>query len=69
MLLSTQIINAIVYVQNQNNLFMARLPVDYVKYRNFSYFPGVEIFMAIRLKLCRNCAFQQNFRTRKLGEI
>ena len=27
------------------------------------------LFQAIRLKLCRNCAFPQNFHTRKLGEI
>ena len=48
------------------------------KYRNFTWFPGVEIlqkgtvsaqFRAIRPKLCGNCAFPQNFHTRKSGEI
>ena len=48
------------------------------KDRNLTWFPGVEIlwkgtvsayFRTIRSKLCRNCAFLQNFRTRKLGEI
>ena len=50
----------------------------YAKYPNFTKFPGVEIlrkgtvtteFRAIRPKLCGNCAFPQNFHTRKLGEI
>ena len=48
------------------------------KYHNFTWFPGVEIlrkdtvsakFQTIRRKLCRNCAFPQNFYTRKSGEI
>ena len=51
------------------------------KYRNFTWFPGVEIlrkgtvsakFRAIsgnRPKLRGNCAFPQNFHTRKSGEI
>ena len=49
-----------------------------MKYRNFTKFPGKEIlwkgtvsaeFPAIRLKLCRDCVFLQNFYTSKLGEI
>ena len=47
------------------------------KYRNFTWLPGVEIlrkdtvsaYRANRPKLCGNCAFPQNFRTRKSGEI
>ena len=43
------------------------------KYRNFTEFPGVEILwkgtVLIHQKLCGNCAFLQNFHTRKLGEI
>ena len=36
----------------------------------FHKFPHQEIrFRAICPKLCRNCAFPQNFHTRKLGEI
>ena len=49
-----------------------------VKNRNFNKFSGVEIlqkrilsveFQVIRSKLCGNCAFPQNFHTRKLDEI
>ena len=49
-----------------------------VKYRNFTYFPGVKIlwedtvsaeFRANRPKLYGNCAFLQDFHTSKLGEI
>ena len=43
-----------------------------VKHRNFTQFHGVEVLRkgtAIHLKLCRNCAFPQNFHTTKLGEI
>ena len=48
------------------------------KYRNFTRFPGVEIFAkrhSFRIlpvdspKTKRNCAFPQNFHTRKSGEI
>ena len=42
-----------------------------IKYRNFTLFFGVEILwkdIAIRPKLCGNCAFPQNLRTRILGE-
>ena len=48
------------------------------KHQNFTWFPGARIswkrrvsaeFRAIRSKLCRNCAFSQNFHTRKLNEI
>ena len=60
-----------VKLRNSNNTHCA-------KCRNFTYFPGVEIlrdgavyvqFWAIRPKLCGNCAFPQNFHTKKLGEI
>ena len=49
-----------------------------VKYRYFTEFPGVEIlrkgrvsaeFRANRPELCGNCAFPQNFHTKKLGQI
>ena len=49
-----------------------------VKYQNFNKSPYVKIlwkctgiveFRAIHPKLCANCAFPQNFNTRKLGEI
>ena len=49
-----------------------------VKYRNFTYVPGVEYlrkgtvspeFWANCSKLCGNCALLQNSYTRKLGEI
>ena len=48
-----------------------------VKCRRFTQFPGVEIlwkdtvseYYANCPKLCGNCAFPQNFHTRKLGEI
>ena len=62
-------------ISNQQSLFMSH---HCVKYRNFTQFPGVEIlwkgtvsewFRANHPKLCRNCAFPQNFHTRKLGEI
>ena len=50
-------------------MFTAKSPVI------FTYFPGVEILwkgtvsaQAIRPTLCGNCAFPQNFQTRKLGE-
>ena len=36
-----------------------------VKHQNFTKFLSVEILW----KLCRSCAFFQNFHTRKLGEI
>ena len=41
------------------------------KYRNFTWFPGVEILRKLcdRPKLCGNCAFPRNFHTRKSGEI
>ena len=50
------------------------------KVSNFHLFPGADILLngavsgvnecpAIRLKLCGNCAFPQNFHTGKLGEI
>ena len=43
------------------------------KCRNFTWFPGVEILwkgtVSSYPKLCGNCAFPQNFYTRKLGEI
>ena len=45
------------------------------KYRNFTWFPDVEIlrkgivFRAIHPKLCGDCAFPQNFHTRKSGEM
>ena len=39
----------------------------------FLLIPGVGLYaaesQAIRPKLCKNCAFLQNFHTRKLGEI
>ena len=35
------------------------------KYRNFTWFSGVEILR----KLCGNCAFPQNFHTRKSDEV
>ena len=47
-------------------------------YHNFTKFPGMETlwkntvsakFRANCPKLCRNCAFPQNFHTKKLGEI
>ena len=50
----------------------------YVKYRNFNYFPRVEMlwkgtvsakFQAIHPKLCGNYSFTQSFNTKKLGEI
>ena len=50
----------------------------YEKYRNFTWFSGVEIlrkgivsaqFRANCPKLCGNCVFPQNFHTRKSGEI
>ena len=50
----------------------------HVKYRNFTKFPVVEIlwksavsalFRAIGLRLCRSCAFPQNFYNMKLGAI
>ena len=52
--------------------------IHYVKYRNFTWFPSVEIlrkgtisayFQANRPKLYGNCAFPQNFHTKKLDEI
>ena len=48
------------------------------KVSSFHLFPGADILLngavseecpAIRLKLCGNCAFPQNFHTGKLGEI
>ena len=48
-----------------------------LKYRNFNQFPVVEIlrkgtvstqFLVIHPNLCGNCAFPQNFHTRKLFE-
>ena len=50
----------------------------YINYRNFTLFSGVEIlwirtvsakFQANRPNLCKNCAFPQNFHSRKLSEI
>ena len=49
-----------------------------IKYHNFTLRSSVETFwkrtasvksLANHSKLCRNCAFPQNFHTRKLGEI
>ena len=43
------------------------------KYRNFTWFPSVEILrkgtVSNRPKLCGNCVFPQNFDTRKTGEV
>ena len=40
------------------------------KHRNFTWFPDVEIFSKRHsFRLGGNCAFPQNFRTRKSGEI
>ena len=55
---------------NSNWQFYVELiPKHFVKYRNFTWFAGVEILRAICQKLCWNCAFPQNFHSRNLGEI
>ena len=67
------------YISDQGNIpslkSLQRIHVNCVKYRNFTYFPVVEslqkgtVSIEFRPKLCGNCVFPQNFRTRKLGEI
>ena len=39
--------------------------LHFIKNENFNWFPGVKILW----KLCGNCAFPQNFYSRKLGKI
>ena len=52
--------------------------LHFKKYRYFTLFPGLEILWKLTVsaefrmncpKLCGNCAFPQNFHTRKLGKI
>ena len=54
------------------------MTLHYEKHRNFTECPGVEFlwkgtvseqFRANCPKLCKNCAFWQNFHTRKVGKI
>ena len=48
---------------------------QYVKYRNFTHFPSVEILLKgavsaqFRAKLCENCAFPRRFHTKRSREI
>lgn len=56
------------------NIFLVSLilfPLS-LNYRNFTYFRCVEILWkdtVVRLKLCGNYTFPQDFHTRKFGEI
>ena len=58
-----------------NNQFFTCFILHCIKYPSFIEFPGVQMlwkrrvsaeYCALRLKLCRNCAFQKNFSTKKL---
>ena len=66
------------FLQRVLKMMLVLLKYHCVNYRNYTWFPSVEIlwkctvfaeFRATCPKICGDCAFPQNFHTRKFGKI
>ena len=66
----TVLANSVIFYFRQDSEYASAIhhrEIHCEKYRNFTWFPGVEILR--KGTVSANCAFPQNFHTRKSGEI